>query len=143
MDMSIWICLISCSKCEREQHPRHGFVELDLFLNEALAVGDHLSRSQDVANLKSWRSLGELLMEHPAERLSHLVGLPGKHFVSSQVKEVVMLFQLCLFHYVVAGVTHSRAARFDDDHCRCSRLCRSHDNRSEHCVGITGMWVAA
>ena len=70
--------MISCSKFEREQHPRHGLVVLVPCLNEALGGGDHLRSSQDMANFESWRVLGELWMEHLAERLSHLVGLPGK-----------------------------------------------------------------
>ena len=85
------IRVISCLKFEREQHPRHGLVVLVPCLNEALGSGDHLGSSQDLANFESWRVLGEMWMEHVAERLSHLVGLLGKrtdpyvgrHFVSS------------------------------------------------------------
>ena len=42
-------------KSERKQHPRHGFVVLVPCSIEGLAVGNHLRRSQDVANFKSWR----------------------------------------------------------------------------------------
>ena len=140
------ISVISCLKFEREQHPRHGLVVLVPCLNEALGGGDHLRSCQDMANFESWRVLGELCMEHLAEGLSHLVGLLGKrtdpyvgrHFVSVQAEEMLMLLYLWFFYDVFVGVTHSRAARFDDDHCRCSRLCRSYVNCLEHCVRITG-----
>ena len=55
-----------------------GFVVLVHCFSEALGAGDHQGRSQDVVNFESWQVRGELLMEHPAGRLSHPVGLPGK-----------------------------------------------------------------
>ena len=49
-----------------------------------------------------------------------------------------MYLHLSFLHIVVVGATHSRAVRFDDEHCRCSRPCGSRDNCWERCVGITG-----
>ena len=55
-----------------------------------------------------------------------------------QAKELFMLLHLGSCHDDVDSVTHSCAARLDDDPCRCSRLCRGHDNCSERCVGVIG-----
>ena len=37
---------------------------------EVLGAGDHLRKSQDVANFESWRGHGEFWMEHLTESLS-------------------------------------------------------------------------
>ena len=62
---------------KREQHPRHGFVVLGPCHNEALVAGDH-SEVSGCGELRALAGLGELWMEHPAQRLSHLLRLPGK-----------------------------------------------------------------
>ena len=51
-----------------------------------------------------------------------------------------MLFQLRFFHDDVVDVTHFRIARFDDDHCGCSRLCRSRVDCLERCF-VTAIQV--
>ena len=52
----------------------------------------------------------------------------GRHFVQVQVKKNFrMLLHLRFVHNVTLGVTNSRAARSDDEHCRFSRLQKSRE----------------